>query len=164
MNEGAAGAITVDASTLERPRDAVLQCAAGDSLSVCTDEQRHRRGPCGQSPGGGALLGGGRACGVGQAMLVSLMLIVVRFLRIFTVATLDERLRRRFRQAAEPVGWREMTIASWAAMRRVVTLAAALGPAGRFSGTVTADVHRIRRHHRHPAASGAHFANARQET
>jgi hypothetical protein len=37
-------------------------------------------------------------------MLVSLVVIVVRFLRIFTVATLDERLRKRFRQAAEPVG------------------------------------------------------------
>jgi CPA1 family monovalent cation:H+ antiporter len=59
-------------------------------------------------------------------MLVSLVVIVVRFLRIFTVATLDDRLRRRFRQAAEPVGWREMTIASWAGMRGVVTLAAAL--------------------------------------
>jgi hypothetical protein len=35
-------------------------------------------------------------------MLVSLVVIVVRFLRIFTVATLDERLRRRFRRPQNP--------------------------------------------------------------
>jgi CPA1 family monovalent cation:H+ antiporter len=95
-------------------------------------------------------------------MLVSLVVIVVRFLRIFTVATLDERLRRRFRQAAEPVGWQEMTIASWAGMRRVVTLAAALALPAEFPQRSRLTF--IRRHHRHPAASGAHFANARQET
>ncbi len=39
---------------------------------------------------------------------------------------LDERIRVRQKQQAEPVGWREMTVASWAGMRGVVTLAAAL--------------------------------------
>jgi Na+/H+ antiporter len=63
---------------------------------------------------------------IGQALLVTAAVIVIRFLWIFPVATLDERLRRRRSDAAEPVGWREMTVASWAGMRGVVTLVAAL--------------------------------------
>ncbi|MGI8680052.1 MAG: Na+/H+ antiporter [Jatrophihabitans sp.] len=61
-----------------------------------------------------------------QALIVTAVVIVVRFLWIFPVATLDERLRARKEQSGEPHGWREMTIASWAGMRGVVTLAAAL--------------------------------------
>lgn len=63
---------------------------------------------------------------IGQALLVTGAVIVVRFVWIFPVAWLDERFRARRQQQAEPVGWREMTIASWAGMRGVVTLAAAL--------------------------------------
>jgi CPA1 family monovalent cation:H+ antiporter len=63
---------------------------------------------------------------VGQALLILAVVVVVRFLWIFPVAALDERLLRRKREIAEPVGWREMTIASWAGMRGVVTLAAVL--------------------------------------
>jgi len=63
---------------------------------------------------------------IGQALIITAAVIVVRFLWIFPVAWLDERLRQHRRQEAEPVGWREMTIASWAGMRGVVTLAAAL--------------------------------------
>ena len=63
---------------------------------------------------------------ISQALIVTAAVIVVRFLWIFPVAWLDERLRHRQKQEAEPVGWREMTIASWAGMRGVVTLAAAL--------------------------------------
>jgi CPA1 family monovalent cation:H+ antiporter len=50
----------------------------------------------------------------------------VRFLWIFPVAFIDERVRRRRNVSAEPVGWREMTVSSWAGMRGVVTLVAAL--------------------------------------
>ncbi|HEV7423149.1 MAG TPA: Na+/H+ antiporter [Mycobacterium sp.] len=63
---------------------------------------------------------------VGQALLVTAVVMVIRFLWIFPVAALDERFRRRRSQVAEPVGWREMTVASWAGMRGVVTLVAAL--------------------------------------
>jgi CPA1 family monovalent cation:H+ antiporter len=62
-----------------------------------------------------------------QAAAVTVLVIVIRFVWIFAVSTIDERVRRRRRpELAEPVGWREMTIASWAGMRGVVTLAAVL--------------------------------------
>jgi monovalent cation/hydrogen antiporter len=64
---------------------------------------------------------------VGQAAIVTAVVIVVRFLWIFPVTFIDEKVRRRRkRDLAEPVGWRETTIASCAGMRGVVTLVAAL--------------------------------------
>lgn len=62
---------------------------------------------------------------ISQAAVITGAVIVVRFLWIFLVASLDEKIRTRRQSAAEPVGWREMTIASWAGMRCVVTLATA---------------------------------------
>ncbi|AFM17763.1 Na+ antiporter [Mycolicibacterium chubuense NBB4] len=68
---------------------------------------------------------------IGQALLVSVVVIVIRFLWIFPVASLDERLHRRKAAVAEPIGWREMAVSSWAGMRGVVTLVTALAlPAG----------------------------------
>ncbi len=68
---------------------------------------------------------------LGQAGLITALVIVARFAWIFPVATIDQRLRKRRDPEAEPVGWRERTIASWAGMRGVVTLAAVLAlPAG----------------------------------
>lgn len=61
-----------------------------------------------------------------QALIVTLVVVVIRFLWIFPVAALDERLHRRKQHVAEPIGWREMTVSSWAGMRGVVTLAAVL--------------------------------------
>ncbi len=61
-----------------------------------------------------------------QAAIVTAVVIVVRFLWIFPVATIDERVRRRRNPTGEPVGWREMTVSSWAGMRGVVTLIAAM--------------------------------------
>ena len=61
-----------------------------------------------------------------QALLVSALVILIRFVWIFPVAAIDEHLRKRRNDAAEPVGWREMTVSSWAGMRGVVTLVAAL--------------------------------------
>jgi monovalent cation/hydrogen antiporter len=64
---------------------------------------------------------------IGQAAIVTAVVIVVRFVWIFPVAFIDEKARRRRKpDLAEPVGWREMTVASWAGMRGVVTLVAAL--------------------------------------
>lgn len=63
---------------------------------------------------------------IGQALLVTAVVVVVRFLWIFPVAAIDEKIMRRRRDRPEPVGWREMTVASWAGMRGVVTLAAVL--------------------------------------
>ncbi len=68
---------------------------------------------------------------IGQALAITGVVVAVRFLWIFPIAALDKRLLRRRRDRAEPVGWRETTIASWAGMRGVVTLAAVLAlPAG----------------------------------
>jgi monovalent cation/hydrogen antiporter len=61
-----------------------------------------------------------------QAAIVTAVVIVLRFVWIFPIATIDERVRRRRNQTAEPVGWREMTVSSWAGMRGVVTLIAAM--------------------------------------
>jgi CPA1 family monovalent cation:H+ antiporter len=61
-----------------------------------------------------------------QALIVTAVVVAVRFLWIFPVTTVDERLRRRGGDTAEPVGWQQMTVASWAGMRGVVTLAAVL--------------------------------------
>jgi CPA1 family monovalent cation:H+ antiporter len=66
-----------------------------------------------------------------QALLITALVVVVRFAWIFPVASLDQKLRSRRNPEAEPAGWRERTIASWAGMRGVVTLAAVLAlPAG----------------------------------
>lgn len=48
-----------------------------------------------------------------QKAIVTAVVIVVRFVWIFPVATIDERLRRRRNLTGEPVGWREMTVSSW---------------------------------------------------
>ena len=61
-----------------------------------------------------------------QAAIVTAVVIVIRFAWIFPVATIDERVRRRRNQTGEPVGWREMTVSSWAGMRGVVTLIAVM--------------------------------------
>lgn len=62
-----------------------------------------------------------------QAAIVTAVVILVRFVWIFPVAWLDEKIHARGGEPPdEPVGWREMTVASWAGMRGVVTLAAAL--------------------------------------
>ncbi|WP_197375820.1 Na+/H+ antiporter [Mycolicibacterium baixiangningiae] len=61
-----------------------------------------------------------------QGLVLTLVVIVVRFLWIFPVSAIDERLHQRKRHVAEPIGWREMTVSSWAGMRGVVTLAAVL--------------------------------------
>lgn len=61
-----------------------------------------------------------------QALLITVLVIVVRFAWIFPVASIDQKLRSRKDSEAEPVGWRERTVASWAGMRGVVTLAAVL--------------------------------------
>lgn len=63
---------------------------------------------------------------IGQALAVTGVVVAVRFGWIFLVAGIDERIRRRAGPEAEPVGWREMTVAAWAGMRGVVTLAAVL--------------------------------------
>lgn len=63
---------------------------------------------------------------VGQALLITALVIAVRFLWIFPVAAIDQKLRARKDPEAEPVGWQERTVASWAGMRGVVTLAAVL--------------------------------------
>ncbi|MDF2825085.1 MAG: sodium/proton antiporter, family [Mycobacterium sp.] len=61
-----------------------------------------------------------------QAGMVTGLVIAVRFVWIFLVGGIDQRLQARKNPEAEPAGWRERTVASWAGMRGVVTLAAVL--------------------------------------
>jgi monovalent cation/hydrogen antiporter len=61
-----------------------------------------------------------------QALAVTAVVIAIRFLWIFPVASIDNLFRRRRDDTAEPASWREMTVSSWAGMRGVVTLVAAL--------------------------------------
>lgn len=61
-----------------------------------------------------------------QALAVTAVVIVIRFVWIFVVGTIDQRLAARRHPVDEPVGWRERLIASWSGMRGVVTLAAVL--------------------------------------
>jgi len=64
---------------------------------------------------------------VTQAAIVTAVVIVVRFVWIFPVSWLGEKIHARGGEPPdEPVGWRKMSVASWAGMRGVVTLAAAL--------------------------------------
>ena len=60
---------------------------------------------------------------LGAAVVVTLL--VVRAAWVFAAAGLAGHLARR-RDAAWPVGWRESAVVSWAGMRGVVTVAAAL--------------------------------------
>ncbi|KAA0022269.1 Na+/H+ antiporter [Antrihabitans cavernicola] len=62
-----------------------------------------------------------------QGAAITALVIVVRIVWIFAVTSIDENVRKRGGDRAEPVGWQEMAIASWSGMRGVVTLAAALG-------------------------------------
>ena len=76
-------------------------------------------------------LSGSLDTAIWQALAVTAAAIVIRFVWIIPVTYLDEKLRLRKGIEGEPVGWREMTVASWAGMRGVVTLAAVLAlPAG----------------------------------
>ncbi|HEY6744330.1 MAG TPA: Na+/H+ antiporter [Mycobacteriales bacterium] len=59
------------------------------------------------------------------AVAVLLALIVLRPLWLFPAAAIARAVARR-REAAVPAGWRETTVASWAGMRGVVTVATAL--------------------------------------
>jgi monovalent cation/hydrogen antiporter len=67
-----------------------------------------------------------------QAGIVTAVVIVIRFVWIFPVAMIEERVRRRRNPTGEPVGWREMTVSSWAGMRGVVTLIAAMALPANF--------------------------------
>ena len=69
---------------------------------------------------------GGLGTLIFQATVVAVLLIVLRIAWIFPVSMLDEKVRKRRNPDAEPVGWKERAIASWAGMRGVVTAAAAL--------------------------------------
>lgn len=71
----------------------------------------------------------------GQALLIAAVVIAVRFAWIFLVTAVDEKTSFRRGRTAEPVGWREATVASWAGMRGVVTLAAALALPTGFPGS-----------------------------
>ncbi len=62
---------------------------------------------------------------VGLAAAVVGTLIALRFAAVHTASALAGRRARR-RGSATPAGWREATVASWAGMRGVVTVALAL--------------------------------------
>jgi monovalent cation/hydrogen antiporter len=65
---------------------------------------------------------------------VSATLIVSRFVWIFPTAWLPRALSRRIRQSDPMPPWGQLTVLSWAGMRGVVSLAAALALPARFPG------------------------------
>lgn len=63
---------------------------------------------------------------VGYGLLVSLLVIVVRFVWMFAAAHIPRWLHRGIRERESDPGWRLPVVLSWAGMRGVVSLAAAL--------------------------------------
>ena len=63
---------------------------------------------------------------VWYAVATSLLVIAARFAAVIPFAYLRAALRRRFGIPTEPPSWRRMVVVSWAGMRGIVTLAAAL--------------------------------------
>jgi monovalent cation/hydrogen antiporter len=59
-------------------------------------------------------------------LAISALVITARFAAVFPLAYLRVNLRRRIGLPAEPTSWRRVFVVSWAGMRGVVTLAAAL--------------------------------------
>lgn len=76
------------------------------------------------------IVGGMAERELGQAiiygLLVSVLVIVVRFLWMYPAAFLPRLLSKRIREREPSPGWRMPTVLSWAGMRGVVSLAAAL--------------------------------------
>jgi NhaP-type Na+/H+ or K+/H+ antiporter len=63
---------------------------------------------------------------VGQAALVILTVVGMRFLWLFTAPYVVRAIDRRPAQRARRVGWRERVVTGWSGMRGAVSLAAAL--------------------------------------
>lgn len=63
---------------------------------------------------------------IGYGLLISLVIILIRILYVFSVALLTRRLSEKIRSAEPNVGWRGLIIVGWAGMRGVVSLATAL--------------------------------------
>lgn len=58
--------------------------------------------------------------------LISLVVIAIRFLFVFPMSWIDRRFLRRAKDPGEYLGWGGLVVVSWAGMRGVVSLAAAL--------------------------------------
>lgn len=60
------------------------------------------------------------------AVAISVLIIAARFIAVFPFGYLRVAIRRRLGKPTEPASWRRMLVVSWAGMRGIVTLAAAL--------------------------------------
>ena len=63
---------------------------------------------------------------VGQAALISLVVILVRIVWVFALSALSRGVRERISGSSSEVDWKETAIIAWAGMRGGVSLAAAL--------------------------------------
>ena len=63
---------------------------------------------------------------VGYAILISALVIVVRFIWVFAATYVPRWLSKSLCERDPPPSWREVTIVAWTGMRGVVSLAAAL--------------------------------------
>ena len=63
---------------------------------------------------------------IGYAMLISALVIVVRFVWVFAATYLPRWLSKRLRKRDPAPSWRQVTIVAWTGMRGVVSLAAAM--------------------------------------
>lgn len=71
---------------------------------------------------------------VSLGLVISATLVVSRFVWIFPTTWLPRALSRQMRQDNPTPSWRELTVLSWAGMRGVVSLAAALALPAQFPG------------------------------
>jgi len=71
---------------------------------------------------------------VGIAVLISVALIVLRFVWVFPATYLPRFLSRRIRTSDPYPGWRNVLVIAWTGMRGVVSLAAALSLPRQFPG------------------------------
>ena len=78
-------------------------------------------------PGAVKLVGAARLPGVLlDGLLISAVVIAVRFIWVFPASHLPRMLSRRLRETDPVPSWRILTVIGWAGMRGVVSLAAAL--------------------------------------
>jgi monovalent cation/hydrogen antiporter len=68
-----------------------------------------------------------------QAALISALVIIVRYIWVFTANYLPRWLSKKLRECDPSPGWRSVTIVAWTGMRGVVSLAAAMALPSRLA-------------------------------
>jgi Na+/H+ antiporter len=75
-----------------------------------------------------------------EAAVISLLVIVVRFIWVFAATYLPRWMSKKLRERDPLPGWRPVTIVAWTGMRGVVSLAAALALPSKIKDTTACNV------------------------